>query len=267
MKRFDFESLGVYQAALRFAKDVYHLSERFPEQERFGLTSQLRRAAVSISANIAEGHRRSKKEAIRYYEIARGSACECIPLLTIALEIDLIDLADLEKLKDQCVAIDRMLTGLAKSLRISPPSLVSPVSLVSRGFTLVELLIVVTILGILVAAVVPRLAGRTEQARVGRAGADVKGNIALALDLFELDAGKYPTAEQGLAALRAAPADVENWRGPYLKQEPMDPWGHPYRYRYPGSRNPKDYDLFSLGPDGVEGTADDIGNWSGEKSK
>lgn len=132
------------------------------------------------------------------------------------------------------------------------------------GFTLVELLIVVTILGILVAAVVPRLAGRTEQARIGRAEVDVKGNITLALDLFEVDAGNYPSTEQGLAALRTAPADADHWRGPYLKQEPIDPWGRPYRYLQPGSRNPQDYDLFSLGPDGVEGTADDIGNWEKE---
>ena len=130
-----------------------------------------------------------------------------------------------------------------------------------RGFTLVELLIVVTILGILVAMVVPRLAGRTEQARVGRAQADVKGNIGLALDLFEVDNGRYPTSEEGLAALRTQPVGVKNWHGPYLKQEPIDPWGKPYRYLYPGRNNPQDYDLFSPGPDGAEGTSDDIGNW------
>ncbi len=138
----------------------------------------------------------------------------------------------------------------------------NPVSARRRGgFTLVELLVVVTILGILIAMVVPRLAGRTEQARRARAEADVKGNIVLALDLFETDTGKYPTTEQGLAALRTKPADAENWRGPYLKQNPVDPWNHPYRYLYPGTRNPSDYDLFSVGPDGAEGTSDDIGNW------
>lgn len=135
-----------------------------------------------------------------------------------------------------------------------------------RGFTLVELLIVVTILGILVAMVVPRLAGRTEQARAARAEADVRGNIALALDLFELDTGRYPTTEQGLAALRAKPADAENWRGPYLKRDPVDPWGRGYRYLQPGQKNTQDYDLFSLGPDGAEGTSDDIGNWDQEGS-
>ncbi len=129
------------------------------------------------------------------------------------------------------------------------------------GFTLVELLVVVTILGILIAMVVPRLAGRTEQARRARAEADVKGNIVLAIDLFETDTGKYPTTELGLAALRTQPADVENWHGPYLKQNPVDPWNRSYRYTCPGARNPSDYDLFSVGPDGAEGTSDDIGNW------
>jgi general secretion pathway protein G len=139
--------------------------------------------------------------------------------------------------------------------RVSLPSPSSP------AFTLVELLIVVTILGILVAMMVPRLAGRTEQARRARAEADVKASIPLALDLFETDTGVYPTTEQGLSTLRTPPPGVSNWRGPYLKQDPVDPWSRSYRYTYPGVRNPYDYDLYSLGPDGVEGTGDDVGNW------
>jgi general secretion pathway protein G len=134
-----------------------------------------------------------------------------------------------------------------------------------EGFTLVELLIVVTILGVLVAMVVPRLAGRTEQARRARAQVDVEANIQMALDLFELDTGKYPTGDQGLAALRAQPAGIENWRGPYLKRDPIDPWARPYRYVTPGAKNPQDYDLYSVGPDGTEGTSDDIGNWQVQK--
>lgn len=136
----------------------------------------------------------------------------------------------------------------------------------SKGFTLVELLIVVTILGILVAMVVPRLAGRTEQARRARTKTDVEGNIPVALDLFELDTGKYPTTEQGLAALRVQPPGIQNWRGPYLKRDPIDPWNQSYHYAFPGVHNPQDYDLFSLGPDGAEGTSDDMGNWENQKS-
>lgn len=137
----------------------------------------------------------------------------------------------------------------------------------SPGFTLVELLIVVTILGILVAMVVPRLAGRTEQARRARAEADVRGNIPLALDLYELDIGSFPTGGEGegLNALRKKPVGIgegagKNWRGPYLKQDPIDPWSRAYRYAYPGTHD-NDYNLFSLGQDGVEGTADDVANW------
>ena len=131
-----------------------------------------------------------------------------------------------------------------------------------NGFTLVELLVVVTILAILFASVVPRLTGRADQARRARAESDI-ASISLALDLFETDTGKYP---ETLDALRVAPStDVENWHGPYLKQEPVDPWKHPYRYVFPGTHNNQDYDLLSPGSDGAEGTADDIANWGKEE--
>lgn len=131
-----------------------------------------------------------------------------------------------------------------------------------KGFTLIELMLVVIIIGVLIAMVVPRFAGRSEQARQGAARADIEANIAVALDLFELDNGRYPTTEEGLQALIAQPSGLDNWRGPYVKKRkiPTDPWGNPYIYTSPGTHSP-DYDLASYGADGVEGGDDDITNW------
>lgn len=128
-----------------------------------------------------------------------------------------------------------------------------------KGFTLVELMLVVIIIGILVAMVMPRLAGRAEQAKAAAARTDIEANIGTALDLYELDNGSYPTTSEGLAALRTKPPSAANWRGPYLKKEPKDPWGNPYIYTSPGAHN-SDYDLSSYGKNGVEG-GDDITNW------
>src|SRR5215472_9259737 len=113
------------------------------------------------------------------------------------------------------------------------------------GFTLVEILLVVTIIGILAALVIPRIVGRSEQARETAAISDIKGGIKTALDQFEVDTGSYP---KGLNDLIQAPSDAHNWRGPYLDSLPMDPWGHPYVYTYPGRHNTTGFDLYSLGP-------------------
>lgn len=132
-----------------------------------------------------------------------------------------------------------------------------------KGFTLVELMVVVIILSTLAAMVVPRFAGRSEESKRAAAKTDIEANIGNALDLYELDNGFYPTTEQGLKALveipQAPPAPL-HWKGPYVKKKEFkDPWGNAYRYRSPGTAV-ADYDLFSFGPNGSEGGQDDISN-------
>ena len=128
-----------------------------------------------------------------------------------------------------------------------------------RAFTLIELMLVVIIIGILSAMVMPRLAGRSEQARAQAAKVDINSGIPLALDLYEMDLGRYPEALDYLRTRSGG--DPQSWRGPYLKKKPMDPWGSPYIYKYPGQYNKEGYDLSSAGSDGQAGTPDDIVNW------
>jgi len=140
----------------------------------------------------------------------------------------------------------------------------------AKGFTLIEIMLVVIIIGVLAAMVIPNLAGRGEQARRAAAKADIESNLSTALDLYELDNGRYPTTEQGLSALIQKPTatpEPMQWNGPYLKKKkiPTDPWGRTYVYVAPGRHNTDDYDLSSLGPDGME-SSDDIGNWQDEES-
>ena len=134
----------------------------------------------------------------------------------------------------------------------------------SRAFTLIELLLVLVILGILAAIVVPKFAGRTDDARNAAAKTQIAG-FSTALDAFEVDTGGYPKGSEGLLDLVHAPREATGWKGPYMKEIPLDPWGHPYVYACPGRNNPSSYDIYSLGTDGREGTEDDITNWSKAK--
>lgn len=133
-----------------------------------------------------------------------------------------------------------------------------------KGFTLLELVVVIIVLGLLAAIVAPQILGRVSDARTTAAQTQIE-LFGTALDNYKLDNGSYPTTEQGLAALRERPTRPPvpgNWRGPYVRKEiPLDPWGKPYIYRSPGERNATGYDLSSLGRDakaGGEGEDKDI---------
>jgi general secretion pathway protein G len=131
-----------------------------------------------------------------------------------------------------------------------------------KGFTLIEILVVVIIIGLLAALVGPKLFGKVGIAKQSAAKAQIE-LFGTALDTFRLDVGRYPTAEEGLKALREKPSGVEGWQGPYLPKEiPVDPWGTPYVYKSPGEHG--DYDLISYGLDkveGGEGENQDIVSW------
>jgi general secretion pathway protein G len=130
-----------------------------------------------------------------------------------------------------------------------------------RAFTLVEMLLVLTILAILAGVVLPRLTGRPTEAKIKATKADI-ANIGTSLSMFEVDNGSYPKGCDGLQALITKPRDAQNWKGPYLHKNkvPLDPWDNPYIYVFPGKHNPADFDLYSKGVDGLGGT-NIIGNW------
>ena len=141
------------------------------------------------------------------------------------------------------------------------------------GFTLIEVLLVIAILGMLAAFVLPSIMGAGDKAQVDLVAAAVgsSGSFSQALDLYKIHVGKYPSTDEGLKALMERPDSVEEdskkWHGPYLKSADglVDPWGNTYNYKYPGDVNTDGFDLWSNGPDGQEGTDDDIRNWKTDK--
>lgn len=138
------------------------------------------------------------------------------------------------------------------------------IPLISRrkGFTLLELLVVMVIIGLLAGIVAPQYFAQLGKSNTKVARAQIEA-FSQALDQYRLDQGRYPSTEQGMGALRVAPTDAVRWQGPYLKRDiPADPWGRPYQYRAPGEHG--DFDLFSLGADGQPGgtgEAADVTSW------
>jgi general secretion pathway protein G len=130
-----------------------------------------------------------------------------------------------------------------------------------HGFTLVEMLLVLVILATLAAIVLPKLSGRTEQAKLTAAATQIS-NFKTALDAFEVDNGYYPKGKNGLQDLIVQPRDALSWHGPYMESIPKDPWLNDYIYECPGRHNPASYDISSAGPPNANTP---IGNWQAGK--
>lgn len=132
------------------------------------------------------------------------------------------------------------------------------------GFTLIEIMVVVVILGILAATIIPQFMGTTSDAKISAAKSNI-AELESALERFQIHMDRHPTTEEGLKALVEAPSgDDKKWRGPYVKMVRPDPWNNPYQYRNPGIHHPTSFDVWSRGADGAdggEGDKADIGNW------
>ena len=130
------------------------------------------------------------------------------------------------------------------------------------GFSILELLLVLVILSILAGIVGVRFAGQSSRAQIDAAQSQLS-EFKTALGIYEIQVGTNPTTAQGLDALLNRPSDIDadRWPGPLLERVPRDQWGNPWQYRYPGQHNTDSYDLWSFGPDGQDGTDDDITNW------
>lgn len=131
----------------------------------------------------------------------------------------------------------------------------------THGFSLIEILVALALLAALAGLVIGGFGGVLGKGQEDVARQFVNQGLETPLMRYRIDNGNYPTTEQGIAALKQKPATgATRWRGPYIDKDAIDPWGNPYQYRYPGTKNPTKYDIWSLGPDGTE-SADDIGNW------
>jgi general secretion pathway protein G len=151
---------------------------------------------------------------------------------------------------------------------MNPPRLSFPSSrLASRAFTLLEILVVLAIIGMLVGLSVAGVTTIMTNKQVATTELFVQTMMKTPLTTYQLDNGALPSTDDGLQALLTLPAGKDaTWKGPYLDTVgnvlPLDPWHHTYQYKAPGTHNAKSYDIWSLGPDGADGTADDIGNWA-----
>lgn len=131
-----------------------------------------------------------------------------------------------------------------------------------RAFTLMEVLLAIALISMLAFLVVGNLGKFMTDSQTNLAKSMVSDAFAVPMMSFKLSVGRYPTTEEGIKALETAPDSLgERWKGPYVRNLPLDPWGNPFQYRFPAQKSKDGYDLWSNGPDGQPDTEDDIGNW------
>lgn len=137
-----------------------------------------------------------------------------------------------------------------------------------KGFTLLEIVIALALLAIVIGTVVTNVEGIFSSGQESVARMFVDETVKVPLMQYRINMGSYPTTEESLQVLLIAPEQGrERWKGPYVDKVPEDPWKSPYKYRFPGVKNPNGYDVWSMGPDKQDGTADDIGNWQPTATK
>lgn len=265
------EDLYVYQLARALRKDIWSLAKGLPQEERYVLTPQMRRAALSVTHNIAEGFGRYHlPENIHFCLLARGSAFELLDDILACKDAAYLDSSQADDYRTQIMDLVKALNGYIFSLRrLKTESNFFISSASQHGFTFIEIMVVVAILAILAALVVPRVMGRTDEAKRTAAKVQIR-NIEGGLQLYKLDNGIYPTTEQGLKALVEKPTTgviPKKWKPEgYLAKVPDDPWGNPYKYVSPTPKG--DYEVTSFGTDGEpggEGKNADITNFNLDK--
>ncbi|TKB82260.1 MAG: type II secretion system protein GspG [Nitrospira sp.] len=276
------EDLHVYQLARALRRDIWELTKSLPQEERYVLIPQMRRAALSVTNNIAEGFGRYHfQENIHFCLLARGSAYELLDDIGACADEAYLDAQQADSYRSRIIELVKILNNYISSLRRLKSGLNGRTVLTDgnhsvtqlhnyssseRGFTFIEIMVVVAILAILAALVVPRVMGRTDEAKRTAAKVQIR-NIEGGLQLYKLDTGVYPSTEQGLKALVDKPSTgviPKKWKPEgYLAKVPDDPWGNVYKYVSPVPKG--DYEITSLGTDGEaggEGKNADITNFN-----
>jgi general secretion pathway protein G len=279
------EDLHVYQLARALRRDIWELTKSLPQEERYVLIPQMRRAALSVTNNIAEGFGRYHfQENIRFCLLARGSAFELLDDIGACADEHYLNAPQADSYRSRIIELVKVLNNYVSSLRrlksgVNGRTVPSDgdysitqlhnYSSSEGGFTFIEIMVVVAILAILAALVVPRVMGRTDEAKRTAAKVQIR-NIEGGLQLYKLDNGVYPSTEQGLKALVDKPTTgviPKKWKPEgYLAKVPDDPWGNIYKYVSPVPKG--DYEIISFGTDGEaggEGKNADITNFNLDK--